>query len=578
MCERHPPPVLAFLQRRFPAAGSLALDPLRGDGSARRFWRLQHASDRWVLAYNAVDSESARRENRWQLEVHRFLSARGIDVPHLEAADPEAGLFLMEDLGDTHLYDLAAGRPRSDRALEAILPHYEQAIDHLVRMQAAGDGPPTGDPAAVPPPYDPSFILRHESGYFYKELVRGFCARACSWESLRGDCERLAQEAFVGLHEPVLMHRDYQSRNLMVVPGGQRPAAPARAPASPPDAGDGQARVVVIDYQGARPGPPEYDLAALLYDPYADLPPAMRTHLLRSYRDARGQADDETWRVRLRANAANRLMQALGAFAKLGFRMGRPGFREHIPAGLRLLAEVLGSRPGCPALLDLVRSLSCEPCPGTRAAPVGQRHEPPRLSVVILCGGQSRRFGAEKALARFRGAALIEQQLRALDAITDDLLISTNQPDRFAHLQRRMLPDRMPGLGPLGGIEAALCAARHDLLAVVACDMPFVSVVVLNFLAAQAGSYDMVVPLRERPPYGLRPEPLHAIYARSALGLITGAIDQGHLKPALLVEEANSRLVPPEEWLPILGSAPPWYANVNTIADLESLAGDDGEG
>lgn len=196
----------------------------------------------------------------------------------------------------------------------------------------------------------------------------------------------------------------------------------------------------------------------------------------------------------------------------------------------------------------------------------------PPFSAVVLCGGRSRRFGAQKALAEWRGSTLIARQLALLETISTDVFISTNQPGRFEHLGRPMVADRRVGMGPLGGIESSLRHARHDYLAVIACDMPFASGELLRYLAGLAcEEFDILVPVRERPPRGLRPEPLHAVYARSALPVISRAIDLDHLKPARLIDETRSRVVPPEEWRRHVSAGIPWHANINTVADLAHL-------
>jgi aminoglycoside/choline kinase family phosphotransferase len=150
------------------------------------------------------------------------------------------------------------------------------------------------------------------------------------------------------------MHRDYQSRNLMVA----------------------GLTLAVIDFQGARLGPAEYDLAALLFDPYVAMPETIRAELARLYlAEASGARipripESPTspayleWQHRFFANAANRLMQALGAFAKLGGLERRPGFLEHIPQGLHNLETVLSTLGDCPKLLALVKDLRAEPLAG----------------------------------------------------------------------------------------------------------------------------------------------------------------------------------------------------------------------
>jgi aminoglycoside/choline kinase family phosphotransferase len=115
----------------------------------------------------------------------------------------------------------------------------------------------------------------------------------------------------------------------------------------------------LIDFQGARPGPLAYDAAALILDPYAGHPAAIRERLLSEYLrllGERGGIDprevEESWLPL----GAFRLLQALGAFGKLGVRLGKPGFLEHAGKALDLLVEHLGPRGAarCPILRALV--------------------------------------------------------------------------------------------------------------------------------------------------------------------------------------------------------------------------------
>jgi aminoglycoside/choline kinase family phosphotransferase len=111
--------------------------------------------------------------------------------------------------------------------------------------------------------------------------------------------------------------------------------------------------LAVIDVQGARIGPPEYDLASLVEDPYADLPVERREGLIDRYLRGSGSSAASIAIVESRRRYAacviHRLLQALGAFAYLGGRLGKPGFLEHAPAALRTLrlrAPLAGTRLG----------------------------------------------------------------------------------------------------------------------------------------------------------------------------------------------------------------------------------------
>jgi N-acetylmuramate 1-kinase len=338
---------MAFLAASLPAGESeepdeeVTLEQLAGDGSTRRIYRACLAGLRAIVVYNPLPANRSHPdENDGFLAVREFLDRRGVRVPAFYVADLAHGLLLIEDLGDERLHDRLrrAGWDADGGRL------YEDAVRALVAMQRPAA--PPFDPSWAPnPAYTEEFVVAAEARYFHDELVRGRAGFADDFAAVEAECRALARAALAA-PDRVPMHRDYQSRNLMVA--GRT--------------------LAVIDFQGARLGPPEYDLAALLYDPYAGMPDGVRETLIRLYlREAAAAGvpgvpaePDDPWRLRFRANAANRLMQALGAFAKLGGRRGRPGFLEHIPGGLVFLDRVLGES-GCSRLSDLVARLRQSP-------------------------------------------------------------------------------------------------------------------------------------------------------------------------------------------------------------------------
>ena len=323
----------------------LTIVPLAGDGSPRRIFRVEAGGTRAVAVANPLRPDRSHPdENEGFLAVREYLHQRKVRVPAFYAANLDRGQLLLEDLGDLRLADLRGTAKTMPAEAE---PFYEQAIDYLVQMQMPGS--PRFRLETTPnPAYTVDFILEQEARYFLTELVAGVCGLSADEDAVGIECRDLAVAALGATHSGdvtgatlrcrVFMHRDYQSRNLMIA--GRT--------------------LAVIGFQGARLGPPEYDLAALLFDPYACLESALRDRLVEHYL-ARASASGvpgitpADWQRVFFANAANRLMQALGAFAKLGVRLARPGFREHIPAGLELLGQVLEAWGDAPRLLALVR-------------------------------------------------------------------------------------------------------------------------------------------------------------------------------------------------------------------------------
>lgn len=196
----------------------------------------------------------------------------------------------------------------------------------------------------------------------------------------------------------------------------------------------------------------------------------------------------------------------------------------------------------------------------------------PPLSVIIQAGGESRRMGRDKGLVPFLGQPLVERIVERLRPIADEMLITTNAPGNYAFLGLPLLGDLQPGTGALGGLYTALHAARHPLAAVVACDMPFVSPVLLQTLGKTLwdGGYDLVVP---RSAGGL--EPFHAVYRReSCLSYIRQALESGKRRVDAWFGAARLCIFP---WEQVLEVDPREYIffNVNTpeeLARAEQLA------
>ena len=135
-----------------------------------------------------------------------------------------------------------------------------------------------------------------------------------------------------------LVHRDFQSQNILVRDG----------------------EVCLIDFQGLRPGLAAYDLASLLLDPYASLTPAEREELLAHYLSGLhgpGWQDNAQFRALYDRCAMQRLMQALGAYGKLGHLDERVEFLEHIPTALARLRDVIASIDGLDELGATLASL-----------------------------------------------------------------------------------------------------------------------------------------------------------------------------------------------------------------------------
>jgi molybdopterin-guanine dinucleotide biosynthesis protein A len=192
-------------------------------------------------------------------------------------------------------------------------------------------------------------------------------------------------------------------------------------------------------------------------------------------------------------------------------------------------------------------------------------------SAAILAGGRATRFdGRDKSALLVEGTTILDRQLAALATVADDLMIVGTASREAAVREARFIADIVPGCGPLGGLHAALSAARHDALLLVACDMPFVTAAFAEYLLSLAGDADAVVPESERGYH-----PLCAVYTRACLEPAAARLADRRLRMRDLVDGVRTRIVPVDA-IRRFGDPDRLLANVNTPADyagLEALQG-----
>jgi len=284
---------------------------LQGDGSDRTWSRITAEENSLVMVSHGIRSTTAVCEADAFINIGRHLHLRGLPVPALYAADPFAGLAILEDLGDRHLQDavLALDSPAASIRL------YQKVIDTLVTLSQEGA---VGFDPSWPyqtDTYNREVILENECAYFVKaflHLDQGL--DEITYETLHDEFELLADMALA--HGVMgFMHRDFQSRNIMLR----------------------GADCYCIDFQGGRLGPVQYDLASLLIDPYVDLAPDVQAALLDYGVDciqaATGE-DRQKIRRGYRYCSLTRNLQILGAFGFLSRRKNKPAFATYIPAAV----------------------------------------------------------------------------------------------------------------------------------------------------------------------------------------------------------------------------------------------------
>lgn len=186
------------------------------------------------------------------------------------------------------------------------------------------------------------------------------------------------------------------------------------------------------------------------------------------------------------------------------------------------------------------------------------------VSGFIQAGGRSLRMGTNKALVDFGGAPLIARSINLLKQTTLKQAIITSEPELYAGLGLKCLPDYRPGLGPLSGICSALIHSNTDLVVVVACDMPFLRPALIEYLLEHADAADVVVPCDHQGYL----QPLAAVYRKSCLETAHSLIEGGRLSPKALFESVKTVQIAFDK-LRELDGHELFFANVNTPEELE---------
>lgn len=316
---------------RFPAlaSGDFEVSALEKGGSERKFFRIRAGDGESMIM---VKYSGRKEENKHYVDIAQFLAAADVKVPKIYLHDAGEGLIWMQDLGEQ---DLWAWREKSwdDRR-----PLYEAALHEVAKMHAIATRRIEGSGLKLEREFGEQLYL-WEQGYFFENCLQAHfhldpasVRRYAELPALRRIAPRLAALP------RVLVHRDFQSQNILIR----------------------EEQAWLIDFQGMRPGLPQYDVASLLYDPYVGLAGAERAALLDSYKrfacreglEIAGDFDEV-----FHFCALQRLMQALGAYGFLGLQKGRPDFLAHIPAARRSLREVAAHVDGLDEFVALLDAL-----------------------------------------------------------------------------------------------------------------------------------------------------------------------------------------------------------------------------
>ena len=311
------------------------VQPLQGElgGSGRRIVRLTGAEKSVIgILYDV------REENVAFLEFSRHFRRHGLPVPEIYADDLSQGAYLEEDFGNTTLFEcLSNQRAGGDIAAPAV-EAYRKVLDFLPRFQVEAGRDLNYNVCYPRASFDRQSIA-WDLNYFKYYFLR-LAGISFNEQSLEDDFEHLTDFLLSADHD-YFMYRDFQSRNIML-----RDSQP-----------------FFLDYQGGRKGALQYDVASLLYDAKADLPPQLRQQLLDHYLDRLAEfieLDREVFMRHYYAYVYIRLMQALGAYGFRGFYERKSHFLQSVPYALKNLRWLLHnvSLPvALPTLMDAFKGM-----------------------------------------------------------------------------------------------------------------------------------------------------------------------------------------------------------------------------
>ncbi len=277
---------------------TLQPQPLSGDAGARRYFRL--AKKGMLLMFGPDANENAAW---WHIGSH--LKNKGLPLPQIYHANLAKGFFILEDFGD-ELLVLPQNQSFFPKAIEILARLHLKGAENFQNWNSA-------------PTYDAAFVESAEINYFLREMGK-FLNLGKPALALADEVRHLAQMATEDQNFNVLMHRDFQGRNL-VAWGSEKCN-----------------QVSILDWQGARIGPAAYDLASLLHEtPYAPLPPQTKEELIGQYCRLTGFGGN--FLKTFPPVAAVRMMQALGAYAKLSSN-GKIKYRAFIAPALEILENL----------------------------------------------------------------------------------------------------------------------------------------------------------------------------------------------------------------------------------------------
>lgn len=286
---------------------------LKGDGSDRKWYRLTAAGRSLVMVDHGIRKEPGTFEIDSFVLIGCHLYDKGIAVPRIYLYDTFSGIVFLEDLGDANLQAVV----KAGKNLKQILSYYKTIIKLLIKMSVFGVKQFDRSWTYQTPYYNKEVILENECRYFVDAFLRRYLKLNTCYNDFEDEFILLADKT-LEFSVNGFMHRDFQSRNIMIKDG----------------------KPYFIDFQGGRTGPIQYDLASLLIDPYVALSRHVQDQLLDCCVDELSSyihIDKKRFCLCYQYCAITRNLQILGAFGYLSQVKGKTYFEQFIPTATESL-------------------------------------------------------------------------------------------------------------------------------------------------------------------------------------------------------------------------------------------------
>lgn len=310
------------------------LKSIPADGSERAFYRGSYQG-RPCMVIHPAPGDADHREASSYVNIGRHLRQASVPVPDIYDFDLIRGIITTEDMGDVHL-QTEIKRLAGLGARDNIADLYRNALSVLAGMQIKGGVGFDPSWSYDTPRYDSRLAFQKEARYF----LEFFAWRMMGFEwavELEEELRHFSMKIDMMHEVDFFLHRDFQSRNILVQPGGM---------------------LRIIDFQGGRMGPLGYDAGSLLFDPYVSLPFELVDRLFADYMGmlhklGLGLEQKGFW-ADFKILSVFRLLQALGAYSFLTIIKRKDFFKVYIPVALASLDTLLDDK-----IFDEINALRC---------------------------------------------------------------------------------------------------------------------------------------------------------------------------------------------------------------------------